>query len=214
MFQFVFTIYHLPFTIEEHLSLMKTFLLFTFAFLIVSACRPAAVPVSVSNKPVSINNIPQTNVPMPPLANVESLGWQIFDGQTLAVGDTQKMGDLKGKVVVLDFWATYCPPCLEEIPDLVKLQNENQDLRIIGLHVGGDEDKPKVPAFVEKLKFNYPLAFPQDDLQNILLQNDSAIPQTFIFNRDGKLVEKFIGYDANVKNKMEMAVIESLNNAK
>ena len=102
----------------------------------------------------------------------------------------------------------------EEIPDLVKLQNEHQDVQIIGLHVGGDEDKPNVPAFVEKLKINYPLASPQEDLSNILLQNESSIPQTFVFNREGKLVEKFIGYDINVKNKMEMAVMESLNNAK
>ena len=190
------------------------FLIFTFAVLISLGCRPAAAPVSVSNKPVSINNIPQTNVPMPPLANVESLGWQIFDAQTTENKQTQTMGDLKGKVVILDFWATYCPPCLEEIPDLVKLQKENQDVQIIGLHVGGDEDKPNVPAFVEKLKINYPLASPQEDLSNILLQNESSIPQTFVFNREGKLVEKFIGYDVNVKNKMEMAVMESLNNAK
>ena len=126
----------------------------------------------------------------------------------------QTMGDLKGKVVILDFWATYCPPCLEEIPDLVKLQNENPDVQIIGLHVGGDEDKPNVPAFVEKLKINYPLAVPREDLSAVLLQNESSIPQTFVFNREGKLVEKFVGYDINVKNKMEMAVMESLNNTK
>jgi thiol-disulfide isomerase/thioredoxin len=192
----------------------SVFLIFTFAFLLSTSCRPAAAPVSVSNKPVSINNIPQTNVPMPPLANVESLGWQVFDGQTTEAKQMQTMGDLKGKVVILDFWATYCPPCLEEIPDLVKLQEENKDVQVIGLHVGGEEDKPNVPAFVEKLKMNYPLAVPQEDLSAVLLQNESSIPQTFVFNREGKLVEKFVGYDANVKNKMEMTVMEALNNSK
>lgn len=190
------------------------FLIFTFLFLISSGCRPAAKPVTVSNKPVSINNVPQTNAPLPPLANVESLGWQVFDSQTTNLRETQKMGDLKGKVVILDFWATYCPPCLEEIPDLVKLQSENKDVQIIGLHVGGEEDMPQVPAFVEKLKINYPLATPQQDLMNVLTGSDNSIPQTFVFNREGKLVEKFVGYDASVKNKMEMAVMESLNNAK
>ena len=192
----------------------SVFCLFTFAFLFSAGCRPTAKPVSVSNKPVSINDVPQTNVPLPPLANVESLGWQVFDSQTTDLRETQKMGDLKGKVVILDFWATYCPPCLEAIPDLVKLQKENKDVQVIGLHVGGEEDMPKVPAFVEKLKINYPLAVPQDDLSNNLMQNESAIPQTFIFNRQGKLVEKLVGYDASVKNKMEMAVAEALNNAK
>ena len=190
------------------------FCLLPFAFCLSMACRPAAKPVSVSNKPVSINNIPQTNVPMPPLTNVESLGWQVFDGQTTEAKQTQTMGDLKGKVVILDFWATYCPPCLEEIPDLVKLQNEHQDVQVIGLHVGGEEDKPNVPAFVEKLKMNYPLAVPQEDLSAVLLQNESSIPQTFVFNREGKLGEKFVGYDATIKNKMEMTVMEALNNAR
>lgn len=190
------------------------FCLLTFAFCLLTSCRPTAKPVSVSNKPVSINDVPQTNVPLPPLANVESLGWQVFDSQTTDLRETQKMGDLKGKVVILDFWATYCPPCLEAIPDLVKLQRENKDVQVIGLHVGGEEDMPKVPAFVEKLKINYPLGVPQDDLSNVLMQNESAIPQTFIFNREGKLVEKLVGYDASVKNKMEMAVAEALNNAK
>ncbi len=194
---------------------ISAFLIFTFAFLTALGCRPAAAPVSVSNKPVSINNIPQTNVPMPPLANVESLGWQLFDGQTTELRETQKMGDLKGKVVILDFWATYCPPCLEEIPDLVALQNEHKnDLQIIGLHVGGEEDKPQVPAFVEKLKINYPLAVPQEDLSAILMQNESSIPQTFVFSREGKLLEKFVGYNEAVKNKMEMVVAEALNNTK
>lgn len=189
---------------------MKPFLIFIFAFLLSAACRPAAAPVSISNKPVSIND-----VPMPPLSNVENLGWQIFDSQTTAPREAQTMGDLKGKVVILDFWATYCPPCLEEIPDLVALQKQHRDdLQIIGLHVGGSDDKPQVPAFVEKLKINYPLAFPQDELSAVLLQNDDSIPQTFVFNREGKLVKKVVGYDANVKNEIEMAVTESLNNAK
>lgn len=190
------------------------FLILVSAFLISLGCRPAAAPVAVSNKPVSINNIPQSDAPLPPLSNAENLGWQLFDAETTASGAMQKMGELKGKVVVLDFWATYCPPCLEEIPDLVKLQNEHKDLQIIGLHVGGDEDKPLVPAFAEKLKINYPLAVPEDDLSGALLRGESSIPQTFVFNREGKLIERFVGYDQTIKNKMEMAVTEALNNAK
>jgi thiol-disulfide isomerase/thioredoxin len=190
------------------------FLFFAFSLFASTACRPAAAPVAVGNKPVSINNVPQTNVPLPPLANVEKLGWQLIDARTTAPAGTQTMGELKGKVVILDFWATYCPPCLEAIPDLVRLQNEHADVQVIGLHVGGDEDISNVPAFAEKLKINYPLAVPQQDLSNVLLQNESSIPQTFVFNREGRLVEKLIGYDESVKNKLEMAVLESLNNAR
>jgi len=181
------------------------FLLFTFYFLIALACRPAAAPVSVSNRPISINNIPQTNLPLPPGKNIENLGWTLLDGQA------QRLSEYKGKVVVLDFWATYCPPCLEEIPHLVELQNKYADLKVIGLHVGGEEDVPKVPAFVKKLKINYVLAYPEDELNKILLGNDNAIPQTFVFDRDGRLIEKFVGYDQKVKTDLDKAITQALD---
>ncbi len=180
------------------------FLLFTFYFLLFSGCRPAAAPVSVSDRPISINNVPQTNLPLPPGKNIENLGWTLFDGQT------QKLGDYKGKVVVLDFWATYCKPCLEEIPHLVELQNKYADLRVIGLHVGGEEDVPRVPEFVERLKINYVLAYPEDELNKVLLDG-SAIPQTFVFDRNGKLIERFVGYDLKVKTDLDKVIAQELN---
>jgi len=184
----------------------SAFFLLSFA-LFFAACRPAAAPVSVSEKPVSINNVPQANPQLPMTKNIESLGWTIFDGKR------EKIVDYKGKVVVLDFWATYCPPCLEEIPHLVSLQNKygSENFQIIGLHVGGEEDRPKVPAFVERLKMNYPLATPDDELTNILFGGESAIPQTFVFDRDSRLVRKFIGYDAEIKDALNRTVELSLN---
>ena len=180
------------------------FLLFTFYLLLALGCRPAAAPVSVSDQPVSINNVPQTNLPMPPLKNVETLGWEKFDG-TL-----QTLGDFKNKVVVLDFWATYCPPCLEEIPHLVELQKKHQDLQVVGLHVGGEEDQPKVPEFAEKLKINYTLAYPEEKLSAALLQNESAIPQTFVFDRQGKLVARIVGFDNFKKQELDQAIEQAL----
>lgn len=178
------------------------FLLFTFCLLLATGCRPAAAPVSVSNKPVLINGVPQPNMP---IKNAEKLGWDTFEGKT------EKLGEFKGKVVVLDFWATYCPPCLEEIPHLVQLQNNNADLRVIGLHVGGEDDRPKVPAFVEKLKINYTLAYPEDDLSAALVGADSAIPQTFVFDREGKLVRKFVGFNNLIKIELDEVIQEALN---
>ena len=176
------------------------FLIFVFYFLIVAGCRPAAAPVSVSNKPVSINNIPQTNLPLPPSKNIGNLGWTLFDEKP------QTLGDYKGKIVVLDFWATYCPPCLEEIPHLNELQNKYADLKIVGLHVGGDEDKPKIPAFVEKLKINYALAYPQDELTAILLGDDNRIPQTVVFDRNGNPINRFVGFDEIIKAELDEAI--------
>jgi thiol-disulfide isomerase/thioredoxin len=180
------------------------FFLLLYSFCLALACRPAAAPVSVSNRPISINNIPQTNLPLPPGKSIENLGWTLFGGQA------QTLGEYKGKVVVLDFWATYCPPCLEEIPHLVELQNKYADLKVVGLHVGGEEDAPQVPEFVEKLKINYVLAYPEDELNNVLLDG-SAIPQTFVFDRNGKLIERFVGYDQKIKSDLDKAIAQALN---
>ncbi len=198
-----FTIYHLPFTI----ILMKVyaFCLLPFAFCLLPACRPAAAPVSVSSKPVSINNVPQTNLPLPPTKNIENLGWTLFNDKP------EKLGDYKGKVVVLDFWATYCPPCLEEIPHLNQLQNKYADLQVVGLHVGGEEDGVKVPEFVKKLKINYALAHPEDELIRILFGDNSAIPQTFVFDRNGKLLKKFVGFDNIIKMNLDETIESAIN---
>ena len=170
-----------------------------------AACRPSAAPVSISNRPISINDVPQTNLPLPPVKNIENLGWQ------LASGNRQTLSDLKGKAVVLDLWATYCPPCIEEIPHLAELQGRYPGLQIVGLHIGGDEDKPKVPAFVQKLKMNYPLGYPQNELTDALMSGDDRIPQTFVFDKTGKLVKKFVGFDAQVKSELDAAIEQASN---
>lgn len=113
----------------------------------------------------------------------------------------------------MDFWATYCPPCLEEIPHLVSLQEKHgsDNFQVIGLHVGGEEDQPKVPAFVQKLKMNYPIATPEEALTDILFAGESAIPQTFVFDRRGKLVDRFVGYDLKVKNELDKSIEQALS---
>ena len=179
------------------------FSLFTFSLLFSSACRPAAEPISISDQPLSRSRMPQTNLPMPPTRPVEQLGWKLIDS-----GVEQKMADLQGKVLILDFWATYCPPCIEEIPHLKELQAKygERGLQVIGLHVGGAEDKPRVPAFIERLSIDYPLGYPEDELTYSLLGTDNRIPQTLIFDRKGNLVEKFVSYDENVKKGIDEAV--------
>lgn len=186
---------------------MKVFALFLLPFILfLASCQPSAAPVSISNKPVSINGIPDKSLPV---KNIENLGWEAFDG------NHQTLNDFKGRVVVLDFWATYCPPCLEEIPHLVTLQSQYgaENLQIVGLHVGGEEDRAKVPAFVEKLKINYVLAYPEDNLTQSLLGNDYNIPQTFVFDKNGKLTRKFVGFDEKIKTDLDQAIEQSLKPA-
>lgn len=179
-----------------------TFLLFIFYFLLAAACRPAAAPVTVGNKPISINDIPLKDAQARPLKPVPEMSWTGFEG------NINKLKDFRGKVVILDFWATYCPPCIEEIPHLKALQAKYgpDDLLVVGLHVGGDEDKPKVPEFVERLQITYPLAYPEDALTSFIFGAETAIPQTAIFDRKGRLAKKIVGFNAQIKVELDEAV--------
>lgn len=185
--------------------LSTSFLLFVVA--LVSACTPAAAPVSISDRPVDRQRMPETSVPAGPPKPIEELGWKLFEGEE------ERIGDFEGKVVVLDFWATYCPPCIEEIPHLRELQGKygERGFQVIGLHVGGEEDRPKVPEFKERLSIDYPLATPEDQLVYQLLGDDSRIPQTLVFGRDGKLVKKLVSYDEEIKRQLDEAVEKAIS---
>ena len=180
-------------------------LIFAIVGILISACG-AAPPVSVGNKPVSINDQPLRDAPSRPLKPIGEMNWTTFEGPV------QKLKDFQGKVVILDFWATYCPPCIEEIPHLKELKKKyGDDLVLIGLHVGGEEDRPKVPEFVQRLGIDYPLATPEDSLTSFIFGQESAIPQTAIFDRSGKLVKKIVGFSPEIKVQLDEAVAATIN---
>jgi thiol-disulfide isomerase/thioredoxin len=189
------------------------FCIFTFAFCLAAACRPAAAPISVGNKPVSINDVPTTNQQLPPSKPLEEMTWAELDGRTNSDGITKKLKDFQGKVVILDFWATYCPPCLVEIPHLKELQAKygKENLEVIGLHVGGSDDRPKVPQFADKLKIDYTLATPENELTRFVFSTTDSIPQTAIFDRKGKLVKKIVGFDAQIKQDLDTVIEQTIN---
>jgi thiol-disulfide isomerase/thioredoxin len=151
--------------------------------------------------------MPKTAKPMPPVEiNPANLGWRLIDGRR------QTLADYRGKAVILDFWATYCPPCIEGIPHFNELKRryEAEGLQIVGLHVGGDEDKPNIPEFIEKLQMSYGLGYPEQTTTDFYLQGDDRIPQTLVFDRNGRLVEKFVGFTPEIKDKIDSAVSEAL----
>jgi thiol-disulfide isomerase/thioredoxin len=127
-----------------------------------------------------------------------------------AVGNNQaaKLSDYKGKVVVLDFYATWCEPCRAETPRLVQMQKDYgaSGLQVIGLNVGGDDDREKVPAFAKEFAIEYPLGFPDDNLVDQYLTDNQNIPQAFVFDRNGNLVKRFIGYSSNSGAELERIV--------
>jgi len=107
-------------------------------------------------------------------------------------GKTMSSTDWKGKVVVVNFWATWCAPCRAEIPDLVALQDKYRDQLLV---VGISEDEgpvDKVRAFTSERKVNYPIVMTTPDLEK-LFPGIVALPTTFILDKDGKVAQKHVG---------------------
>ncbi len=108
-------------------------------------------------------------------------------------GDTVNLSDYKGKVVLINFFATYCPPCRMEIPDFIKLQKEFGPAGFVVIGISVDNDGEQVlPPFVERLGINYPILLATTkvlrDYGNIY-----ALPVTFILDRDHRIVQKITG---------------------
>jgi peroxiredoxin len=105
-------------------------------------------------------------------------------------GKPWTLKDLKGKVVMLNFWATWCPPCRKEMPDLENLyrQFEPQGLVILGI---SDDEPEKVREFVQKQGTTYPVLLDAGSKVNELL-HIQGIPKTFVYDREGKIVAQSI----------------------
>jgi peroxiredoxin len=105
-------------------------------------------------------------------------------------GKTWTLRDLRGKVVLLNFWATWCPPCRKEMPDLETLYQRfaPQGLVILGI---SDEDAGKVKPFIEQQRISYPVLLDPGRKVNEQFQID-GIPKTFIYDREGKIVAQSI----------------------
>jgi cytochrome c biogenesis protein CcmG/thiol:disulfide interchange protein DsbE len=115
-----------------------------------------------------------------------------FDFYLLADGSKKNISDYKGKVVLLNYWATWCAPCLKEMPELNRLQKKYQDQGLIVIALS-DEDKEKLTKFANKRPFIVTAAYSKEfnwaDIQ-------SERPMTFLINREGIIVDYFTGgYD-------------------
>ncbi|HUE90067.1 MAG TPA: TlpA disulfide reductase family protein [Vicinamibacterales bacterium] len=109
-------------------------------------------------------------------------------------GKDVSLSSFKGKVILLNFWATWCGPCKAEIPGFVELQNQygKDGLVIVGYSV--DDDAPKAQAFADQFKMNYPvlLGLGREDVQDAY-GPIWGIPASFIISRDGRVCQKHLG---------------------
>lgn len=155
---------------------------------------------------------PQTTFPMPP---VTSSGNTSTNAQSFTLLDSRRarVSDYVGQVVVLDFYATWCGPCRISTPHLVEMHRRYaaKGLRIIGLNVGGPDDRAKVPDYVEEFKIPYMLGYPDPAMSQLYLSDDDRIPQAFVFDRKGRLVKRFISYDDSLPQELERIVQDALS---
>ncbi len=104
-------------------------------------------------------------------------------------GETVKVTDLRGKVVFINFWATWCPPCRAEMPSInVLYDNYKDNSNIVFLIVEIEGDKAKAEAFVKEQKLTLPISFPNSDIPKEWLSE--SIPSTVILDKEGRVATR------------------------
>jgi len=124
-----------------------------------------------------------------------------------AHGDTQDISRYKGKIVVLNFWATWCVPCQHEMPLLADMQKKYGDKGVVVLGASVDDEKsqPLIQTFAEKNKISFPLLVGATTDQMQQLQLGEAIPATAFFDADGNLIGRVLGEldKSDLQNRLE-----------
>lgn len=138
---------------------------------------------------------------LPPLPGNPAPAWEArtLDGNPIA------LADLRGEVVILNVWATWCTPCIREMPGLEALGRHFADegLRIVGASVDRSSAEPEVRRFAEELDLTFTIALDPD--QSVMTRfRTLGVPETFLIDRDGVIAHRWIGeFDP-----MEDAVLE------
>lgn len=123
-------------------------------------------------------------------------------------GKITSMDDLKGKVVLVNFWATWCPPCRVEIPEFIKLQEKHRDrLQIIG--ISEDDDPETVREFVKTAGINYPVVMATPELL-AAYGGVAALPTTFVVDTEGRVVQRHLGLLSAENYDLEIRALTGL----
>jgi thiol-disulfide isomerase/thioredoxin len=129
-----------------------------------------------------------------------------------SAGQQFKLSDLTGKVIFLDFWASWCVPCKEEFPFLIKLYNEYKDSGFVVVAVNVDTDRRKLDKFINNLGVEVPFTVVTDFEQKIpSLYNLEAMPTSFLIDKNGIIKFKHTGFESSDKEKYTNDITELIN---
>ncbi len=206
---------------KSSLTNLALFIGFAFTLSVLTSCSgtsPSNNGTTAGASPTERNAAANTEQPekkktdYPPIAAaVAQSDLKNLDGSTF------KVADKKGKVLLLNMWATWCGPCRSEMPTLVRMQDAHRDagLEVIGLNTD-DETVQAINEFAADMKLNYTLVWADTGLQSALLKISKfgGIPQSFIVDRDGNLRGVFRGANPADVKKMEELVEMIVNEGK
>ena len=151
--------------------------------------------VKKSNQPVLIKQNPEAQF----TPGESALDFIAFDLN----GNSIKLSDLKGKVVVLNFWFTKCGPCVQEMPQLNELVSTFKDKDVVFLAITFNQ-KDIVNQFLENTPFNYTILANANDVINAYGVN--SYPTSIIINKEGKIMHKELGYRTNIKEVLTVSI--------
>jgi thiol-disulfide isomerase/thioredoxin len=176
---------------------------FKTILLIISAisfsCNTAAPPRPIDGQTSAKQTAGEARpVPTPneqAIAEAHNVEIEKLDGKTF------RLADFRGKVLVVDFWATYCPPCVKQVPQLAKLNERYRDkgLVVVGLTSDDKTDEKQVSEFLKKAGADYTIGYDNQWLSEAFLKGTEdetgapPIPQLFVISREGRVIEHLIG---------------------
>jgi cytochrome c biogenesis protein CcmG/thiol:disulfide interchange protein DsbE len=209
---------HHQFSSFHQFSIAARFFLFaglTFAAsLVFLACESKSVLTDATTNIKPGQPTPAASNPQIKVEQVSDFDIQMMDGSMAKLSALQN----EHKVLVINFWATWCGPCKQEIPHMVELQDQYKDkgVEVVGLTVEDPKDDLlKVRNFYKVMNINYRVGFSSDKMFNTFNGNDpgGAIPQTFIFDRKGNMVKHIRGFSPKIASTLKEGIEQALRQA-